>query len=152
MLILIYWYLLVNNILIFFDNLFIMCYSQGRKEGADMNINIEMNEIELQRTRLAERLKEYRKRIGLTQLELADKVGRSQSVISSWEIGTGVPDAYYLPALAKALNVSVADICGSETTKSEDVQLLDAFHRADSVTKRNVRLLLGLGGSDNVDK
>lgn len=116
-----------------------------------MNINIEMNEIELQRTRLAERLKEYRKRIGLTQLELADKVGRSQSVISSWEIGTGVPDAYYLPALAKALNVSVADICGSETAKSEDVQLLDAFHRADDVTKRNVRLLLGLGGSDNVD-
>ena len=73
-------------------------------------------------------------------------------VVSSWEIGTGVPDAYYLPTLAKALNVSVADICGAENTKSEDALLIDAFHNADEVTQKNVRLLLGLGGSDHVDQ
>ena len=115
-------------------------------------MNIEVTEIELQRARLADRLKEYRKRIGLSQIDLAKKIGRSQSVVSSWEIGTGVPDAYYLPTLAKALNVSVADICGSENTKSEDALLIDAFHNADEVTQKNVRLLLGLGGSDHVDK
>ena len=117
-----------------------------------MNIEVEMTEIELQRTRLADRLKEYRKRLGMSQIELADKIGRSQSVISSWEIGTGVPDAYYLPTLAKALNVSVADICGTENTKSEDARLLDAFHKADKTTQKNIRLLLGLGGDDHVDK
>lgn len=108
--------------------------------------NIEITEIELQRTRLAERLKEYRKRIGMSQIELAEKVGRSQSVVSSWEIGTGVPDAYYLPTLAKALGVSVADICGSENVKTEDAELLDAYHKANPTTKKNVRLLLGIEG------
>ncbi len=112
---------------------------------------IEVNEIELQRMRLADRLKEYRKRIGMSQIDLAKKIGRSQSVVSSWEIGTGVPDAYYLPTLAKALNVSVADICGAENIKSEDAILLDAFHKADDITQKNVRLLLGLGGDDHVD-
>ena len=108
------------------------------------DIHIEINEKEIQRQRLSDRLKEYRKALGMSQKELAEKVGRSQTVISSWEIGTGVPDAYYLPTLAKALNVSVADICGLENTKGDDDKLLDAYHKADPTTKRNVRLLLGM--------
>ena len=108
------------------------------------DIHIEINEKEIQRQRLSDRLKEYRKALGMSQKELAEKVGRSQTVISSWEIGTGVPDAYYLPTLAKALNVSVADICGLENTKGEDDKLLDAYHKADPTTKGNVRLLLGM--------
>lgn len=107
-------------------------------------LQIEITELENQRIRLSERIKEYRKRVGLSQIELAEKVGRSQSVISSWEIGTGVPDAYYLPTLAKALNVSVADICGMENTKGDDDKLLDAYHKADPTTKKNVRLILGM--------
>ena len=108
------------------------------------NIHIDINEKEIQRQRLSDRLKEYRKALGMSQKELAEKVGRSQTVISSWEIGTGVPDAYYLPTLAKALNVSVADICGVENAKGEDTQLHDAYHKADPTTKKNVRLLLGM--------
>ena len=108
------------------------------------NIHIDINEKEIQRQRLSDRLKEYRKALGMSQKELAEKVGRSQTVISSWEIGTGVPDAYYLPTLAKALNVSVADICGVENAKGEDTQLLDAYHKSDPTTKKNVRLLLGM--------
>ena len=105
---------------------------------------IELNNIEIERLRLADRLKEYRKRVGLSQKELAQKVGRAQTVVSSWEIGTGVPDAYYLPTLAKALGVSVADICGTENIEGEDAELLDAFHKADPITKKNIRTLLGI--------
>lgn len=111
-----------------------------------------MTEQEIQRQRLAERIRIYRKAIGLSQKELAEKLGRAQTVVSSWEIGTGVPDANYLPTLAKALEVSIADICGSPDIKSEDAKLLDAYHRADETTQKNIRLLLGLGGNDNVDK
>ena len=106
------------------------------------DIKVEFTEIETQRMRLADRLKEYRKRIGMSQGELAQKVGRAQTVISSWEIGTGVPDANYIPTLAKALGVSVADLCGTEDLKSEDAELLDAYHKADPTTKKNVRMLL----------
>lgn len=107
-------------------------------------IQVEITEIETQRLRLADRLKEYRKRIGMSQTELAEKVGRAQTVVSSWEIGTGVPDANYLPTLAKALGVSVADLCGTENVKGEDATLLDAYHQADPTTKKNVRTLLGI--------
>ena len=111
-----------------------------------------MTEQEIQRQRLAERIRIYRKAIGLSRKELAEKLGRAQTVVSSWEIGTGVPDANYLPTLAKALEVSIADICGSPDVKSGDAKLLDAYHRADETTQKNIRLLLGLGGSDHVDK
>ncbi len=108
-----------------------------------------MSNVDLERQRLSARLKEYRKLARMTQKELADKLGKAQTVVSSWEIGTGCPNANELPAIAKALGVSISDICGQTDTKSGDKELLDAYHSADKVTQRNVRLLLGL--TDNVD-
>ncbi len=105
--------------------------------------------IDEQRMRLASRIKEYRKAMKMSQKELADKLGKAQTVISSWEIGTGVPDANQLPAIAKALNVSLSDLCGFPDVKSSDRELLDAYHRADAVTQKNVRLLLEI--NENVD-
>lgn len=103
-----------------------------------------MTEEERQRERLAARLKEYRKLLNLSQKELADKLGKAQTVVSSWEIGTGVPSANQLPAIAKALEVSVDDLIGTSSLKSKDAKLLDAFHKADKTTQRNVKLLLGI--------
>lgn len=103
-----------------------------------------MTEEERQRERLAERLKEYRKLLKLSQKELAQKLGKAQTVISSWEIGTGVPNANQLPAIAKALEVSVDDLIGTPDLKSKDVEILDAYHEADKTTQKNVRLLLGI--------
>lgn len=107
---------------------------------------VEMKKLDLERERLAARLKEYRKELKLSQKELADKLGKAQSVISSWELGTGVPDANQLPAIAKALGVSLGDICGIPEIKSSDQILLDAYHNANEITQQNVRLLLGIGG------
>jgi transcriptional regulator with XRE-family HTH domain len=103
-----------------------------------------MTENEIQRQRLAERLKEYRKLIGMSQKELAEKLGKAQTVISSWEVGTGMPDAVMLPKLSKALGVSLADLCGLTDAKSSDEELLDAYHRADKTTQKNIRVLLGI--------
>lgn len=109
-------------------------------------LEVEMKKLDLERERLAARLKEYRKELKLSQKELADKLGKAQSVISSWELGTGVPDANQLPAIAKALGVSLGDICGIPEIKSSDQILLDAYHNANEITQQNVRLLLGIGG------
>ena len=97
-----------------------------------------------ERERLASRLKEYRKRLSLSQQELAKKVDKPQTVISSWERGVGVPDANELPVLAKALEISLNDLCGSPEATSKDTELLDAFHKADEITQKNVKLLLGI--------
>lgn len=65
-LILIYCYLRVNNKLIIFDNLFTLCYIQAKKGGDRMKqIEVELTEVETQRLRLAERIKEYRKHEGM---------------------------------------------------------------------------------------
>lgn len=109
---------------------------------------IEIKQAELERQRLASRIREYRKAADLSQKELADKIGRAQTVVSSWEIGTGVPDANQLPAIAKALGVSVADICGIPDLNSFDKELLDAFHGADKITQNNIKLLLGLNDKE----
>ena len=107
-------------------------------------LEIEIKELDLERERLASRLREYRKAVKLTQEELAQKLGKRQSVVSSWELGTGIPDANQLPAIAKALGVSISDLCGSPDLNSFDKLLLDAFHQADKVTQNNVKLLLGI--------
>ena len=103
-----------------------------------------MTEKDIQRQRLSERIKFFRKQLGLTQKELAIKLGKAQTVISSWEIGSGMPDAIDLTSIAKALEVSYDDLVGSIDAKSADAELLDAYHRADSITQKHVRMLLNL--------
>ena len=51
-----------------------------------------------------------RKHLGLTQEELADRVGVSKSAIAKWEIDGGLPDRDNLKRLSEAINVSVDDL------------------------------------------
>ena len=51
-----------------------------------------------------------RKRSGLTQAELAEKLNISNKTISKWENGQGYPDITYLPMISKLLGVSVDDL------------------------------------------
>lgn len=44
---------------------------------------------------------------GLTQEELAELIGVTNSTISKWETGTNVPDVYMIPVVANALGVSI---------------------------------------------
>ena len=53
------------------------------------------------------RLREAR---GLTQAELADKVGVSSKAVSKWETAKGLPDISLLQPLAGALGVSVIEL------------------------------------------
>lgn len=54
---------------------------------------------------------EYRrKRIGISQIELANKIGVSQANVSQWESGSALPRSDKLPALAKALNCKIDDL------------------------------------------
>lgn len=56
---------------------------------------------------LADKLKEARKNVGFTQIELAEKLCVSRQAITKWESGKGIPDVDNLRMISKVLNVSI---------------------------------------------
>ncbi len=53
---------------------------------------------------------ELRKQHGMTQLELAEKMGVTDKAVSKWERDLSCPDINSLPTLAEILGVSVEDL------------------------------------------
>ena len=56
------------------------------------------------------RIRAFRKLKGLTQLELADKVGISVAVLGSVERGTREPDLLLLEKIGEVLDVSIDEL------------------------------------------
>ena len=59
---------------------------------------------------LGEKIRLYRRREGMTQTDLADKIFVSFQAISSWECGSTLPDVENLCNLAKVFKVSVDEL------------------------------------------
>ena len=55
-----------------------------------------------------------RKAIGLTQKELADRLGVTNKAVSKWETGGGMPDISVLQKLSRILEVSVDELLAGE--------------------------------------
>jgi putative transcriptional regulator len=60
--------------------------------------------------RLANRLKDLRSELGLTQAELAEKVGVTRKTVNTVENGVFTPSATLAIKLARALNVPVEQL------------------------------------------
>lgn len=67
------------------------------------------------------RIKEFRKRMGLTQKEAAMKIGVSEQALSKWENGDCLPDVYHLKLLARVFKVSVDCLLDTENEGGEKV-------------------------------
>lgn len=64
-------------------------------------------------------IRELRESAGLTQLELANKLGVTPSAVYSWERGRNEPRASQLRVMARLFNVSMDDIqFGAEEVKT----------------------------------
>lgn len=77
----------------------------------------------------SERLKKLRKDAGLTQVDVAEKLGVSQPAYASWERGIKKPTQENLVKLSKILYVSVDYLLGNTENKQtsdvlEDIELL----------------------------
>ena len=59
-------------------------------------------------------IQQLRKAQGLTQKELADKLGISDKTVSKWETGNGLPDIASLSPLCKALGINVNELLSGE--------------------------------------
>lgn len=63
---------------------------------------------------------EKRNALGLTQLQLAQRLNVSDKTVSKWERGAGLPDIAILPELAAALNVSITELFDGETVTNKN--------------------------------
>ncbi len=71
------------------------------------------------------RLKELRKQYGLTQQQLAERVGVTKSVISFYELKERAPSPDVLTKLSYIFHVSTDYLLGIERVKTLDVSGLD---------------------------
>ena len=67
----------------------------------------------------ANRLYEYRKKMKLSQEELANKIGVSRQAVSKWERSEASPDTDNLIALSKVYGVSLDELIMGKENKSE---------------------------------
>ena len=63
---------------------------------------------------LAQRIKAFRSKAGLSQAELADKLVVAREDVQDWETGRGAPDIEALKRLAALFGVSTNDLLGEE--------------------------------------
>ena len=78
---------------------------------------------------IGDRIKEKRKEMGLTQLQLAERLGVTDRAVSKWEQNEGNPDFSILPALANTLGMTL-DYLISGVEPAVNLEDMDAEKRA----------------------
>ena len=78
-----------------------------------------MNDEKLKK-QIGDNIASYRKRLGLTQAGLAEKLNYSDKAVSKWERAESVPDVLTLAALAEVLGVTVNDLLADPNELPEE--------------------------------
>lgn len=70
----------------------------------------------------AEKLKSIRKQAGMSQEQLAEKLGVSRQAVTKWETDTGIPDIENIMAISALFDISIDELLSNEkgAKKSED--------------------------------
>ena len=107
---------------------------------------------------------DLRKQHGMTQLELADKMGVTDKAVSKWERDLSCPDINSLPTLAGILGVSVEELMQikkeAETPVNKAAEILEIAPKAvamamgiavtvltvlDALDVKSAMIMLGIG-------
>lgn len=67
---------------------------------------------------LGKKIRAHRDELGLTQAELADKLGLTYSSVSQWESGRATPRTPILRQLAELFDTTVAELMGEDATEA----------------------------------
>lgn len=93
-----------------------------------------------QRSRLGERIALLREQAGLSQQQLADKLGINQQMVAYWERRAATLRPEQLTALAEALRTSVDDLLGKAASKSRGSgpagKVRQVFERVSKLPRR----------------
>ena len=86
-----------------------------------------------------EKLTILRKKNGLSQEDLADKLGVSRQAISRWELGSTMPDAPNLLKLSDLFSVSIDYLLHDEYQSENDVPIVRKVQQAMEAKERGNR-------------
>lgn len=92
-----------------------------------------------------------RREKGLTQKELAEKLGVTDKAVSKWETGRGMPDVSVLEDLSKELEVSVSEILNGGEVEREflpetaDKIIVDTMKDSSKKVSRKRLMAIGVG-------
>lgn len=93
------------------------------------------------------RLRELRKRQGMSQAELAAELGVNQTAVSDYETGEARIHAAMLAALARILRTSADEILGLSSARTArtapDRRFLRRLERLHQLSRRDQQALLG---------
>ena len=111
-----------------------------------------MDDKEIRET-IRKNLIRLRKNNGFTQGEIADKIDKSESAVSSWEKGLSLPDPQTLYKLAKIYGIS-ADIifsldASNEFCSKEEKAILEAYRNLNNDQKDMIASALGVKRQDS---
>lgn len=93
---------------------------------------------------LGKKIRAHRDELGLTQAELADKLGLTYSSVSQWESGRATPRTPILRQLADLFDTTVAELMGEDATEaatsgtSRMVPLLGFAHMGEPCDEGNL--------------
>ena len=77
-------------------------------------------DIEKLKSQVGANIAAYRKRSGMTQVGLAEKLNYSDKAVSKWERGESVPDVLTLAQLAEQFGITVNDLLEDPNALPED--------------------------------
>lgn len=66
-------------------------------------------------------IRNLREAKGMTQAQLAEKIGVSDKAVSKWETAKGLPDITLIEPLSKALGISVAELISGEAVTNKNI-------------------------------
>ena len=94
--------------------------------------------------KIGEKIKQLRKKAGLTQEKVAEYLGVTFQSVSRWENGAAYPDIQILPAIANYFNVTTDELLGvDDTAKREKMEEIMAQIRKNfskGLTDKNIEV------------
>lgn len=96
---------------------------------------------------IGNRIRQYREKKKLTQKQLADMIGVSNSRVSNWEKGINRPDADIIADICRALDVSpsvLLDVRLSTDELNDKERKIIKAYRVKSDLQKAVDILLGI--------
>lgn len=87
-----------------------------------------------------------RKKVGLTQMQLADRFGITDRAVSKWETGKALPDSSIMLQLCDILEITVNDLLSGEVVTMENYnkelenKLLDMVKQKEEADRRLLAL------------